>query len=90
MFRDHYEPSVWVTATAIQVLSDATEIRDFENWLFIDRDLLSNMTRWLASQQMNDTEAMPLRGGYYETSNIIYDPKFKVFPFPIFPSSPLT
>ena len=79
MFRDIYEPSVWVTATALQVLSDATMVRDFENYFFVDPELLTNMTRWLAMQQINVTSAtVELRGAYAETSSFIYDPKFQV------------
>lgn len=75
-FRDYMEPNVWVTAQTIYVLADAAEIRDFENYNYIDRTLINNMTRWLVRQQWQNVSG--IRGAFNETSPYIYDYNFVV------------
>lgn len=75
-FRDYMEPNVWVTAQTIYILADAAEIRDFENYNYIDRTLINNMTRWLVRQQWQNVSS--IRGAFNETSPYVYDYKFQV------------
>ena len=52
MFRDYREPtpSVWLTAFALETLSDANEA-DWINEFYVSVDLLNKISLWLTRQQ---------------------------------------
>ncbi|XP_074646935.1 CD109 antigen-like [Tubulanus polymorphus] len=72
VFRDHQEPSVWLTAFILQTLHHARN-PDWEYEVFIPLDLLNKVALWLIDQQVSDANN-PDNGVFKEIGGI-YDQK---------------
>ncbi|RWS18059.1 CD109 antigen-like protein [Dinothrombium tinctorium] len=66
-FRWNDRPSVWLTAFCARILHKAT-FQEWENFLYIDPDIISKAISWLLQFQSPD-------GSFYETSLHPYDRK---------------
>ena len=58
-FRWHPRPSIWMTAFCARILNKAT-FQEWENFLYIDPDVIHNAISWLVSQQQADGSFLEL------------------------------
>lgn len=64
LFRSDWNqssPSVWLTAYTIQVFQEAASNYEYENYLYIDPDLISKSVLWLLQHQTEE-------GSFYEVT----------------------
>lgn len=53
-FRWHNKPSVWMTAFCARILNLATFQQEWENFLYIDPEVIHGAISWLLTQQLPD------------------------------------